>query len=162
MLIIFYFLWIKEDLSEKSSIRILAGLNSFLRFILTLKTRKSFLFYLLSSIFYRDALNCLYSFGGIYAVLIWIGASAVLGAVGIVAGLSAAVFCWLGSFVDRKYGPKPVITLAILILVCITMVDMSREMFFGVLLAAGSVLPDLVFMSCGVVIGGIDGRPAAR
>jgi UMF1 family MFS transporter len=34
---------------------------------------------------------------------------------------------------------------------------MSREMFFGVPLAAGSALPDLVFMSCGVVIGGIGG-----
>jgi UMF1 family MFS transporter len=159
VLIIPYFLWVKEDPGEKSPIRIRAGLSSLRRSLLSLKTRKSFSLYLLSSMFYRDALNGLYSFGGIYAVLVLDWGISSLGAFGIVAGLSAAVFCWLGGFVDRKYGPKPVITLAILILilVCITVVNMSREMFFGVPLAAGSALPDLVFMSCGVVIGGIGG-----
>ena len=34
---------------------------------------------------------------------------------------------------------------------------MSREMFFGVPLAADSTLPDFVFLLCGVFIGGLGG-----
>ena len=45
----------------------------------------------------------------------------------------------------------------VLIIVCTTIVCMSRETFFGVALAEGSSLPDIVFLICGAMIGGMGG-----
>ena len=56
VLIIPYFLWVKEDPGEKSPIRIRAGLSSLRRSLLSLKTRKSFSLYLLSSMSLSDIL----------------------------------------------------------------------------------------------------------
>jgi len=65
----------------------------------------------------------------------------------------------LGGKADKRVGPKPVIIAAIwvLILVCITIVSMSRTQIFGIALPQGSTLPDLVFFGCGVLIGGMGG-----
>jgi UMF1 family MFS transporter len=60
---------------------------------------------------------------------------------------------------DKRFGPKPVIIATILglMLVCLTIVNMSRESFYGVELAANSSLPDMVFFGCGIMIGGLGG-----
>jgi UMF1 family MFS transporter len=42
-------------------------------------------------------------------------------------------------------------------LVCFTVVGMDRTQFFGMPLAEGSALPDMVFFGCGVLIGGLGG-----
>ena len=65
--------------------------------------------------------------------------------------------------VEKRDNPeladKPVIIggIWILIAVCITIVSMSRGMFFGISLAEGSNLPDIVFYICGALIGGLGG-----
>jgi UMF1 family MFS transporter len=60
---------------------------------------------------------------------------------------------------DKRFGPKPVIIISILGLmaVCFTIVNMSRDSFFGVALAESSSLPDTVFFGCGMLIGGLGG-----
>ena len=60
---------------------------------------------------------------------------------------------------DNRIGPKPVIYLTIFILmgVCVVIIGMSKTHFFGVELAAGSTLPDSLFMLCGCLIGGMGG-----
>lgn len=115
--------------------------------------------YLISSMFYRDAMNGLYSFGAIYATLVLDWSLTLLGVFGIVSALAAAAFSWLGGFWDRKAGPKPVIITCILTLtlVCITIVGMTREAIFGIPLEQGSVAPDAIFFGCGVIIGGLGG-----
>jgi len=73
--------------------------------------------------------------------------------------ISAAVFTWVAGLCDQRWGPKPVIrvTVWILIFVSVTIVFMSREAFYGVPLAEGSKVPDIVFYFCGMLIGGAGG-----
>ena len=108
---------------------------------------------------YRDALNGFYGFGGTYAVLVLDWQITQVGVFGIVSAISAVVLSFVGGRLDHRMGPKPVITAAILILsaVCVTVALMNRQSVFGIPLAEGSNLPDLIFMGCGILIGGLGG-----
>jgi len=109
--------------------------------------------------FYRDALNGMFAFGGIYATLVLNWNLTLIGIYGITAGLSAAFFSWAGGKVDRARGPKPVIIGAIwvLIFVSVVTVSMDRTMIFGIPFAEGSSAPDIIFFACGLLIGGMGG-----
>jgi len=154
-----YFLWMKEKPRKTTQASFGAAINLVVKSIRNLRHRVSLATYLGSSMFYRDALNGLYSFGGVYAALVLGWQITLIGIFGIIALISSALFSWLGGKVDKRIGPKPVIIGAILILmlVCITIVSMSRTQFFGIALAEGSTLPDIVFFGCGVLIGGMGG-----
>lgn len=119
----------------------------------------SLLSYLGSSMFYRDSLNGMYTFGGIYAfgVLNW--SIMAVGIFGIVAALTGALFAWIGGKADRRFGPKPVITVCIftLMLTAVLIVGLSRESVFGFALPAGSALPDILFYVAGGLIGAAGG-----
>jgi UMF1 family MFS transporter len=130
--------------------------------------RKSLGNFLLGSMLYRDAMNAIYSFGGIYAVLVLGWSTIQIGVFGIIAAISAAVLTWVGGLADARLGPKPVITFScwVLILVSVVIVAMSREGFlcYGVgggplcmPLAEGSLVPDIVFYVCGAILGGAGG-----
>lgn len=115
--------------------------------------------FLLSSLFYRDALSALYSYGGVYATLV-LGWSVIqVGIFGIIAAIAAALLTWLGGIADQRKGPRPVIQGAIIVLILVScvIVGMSRESLFGMPLAEGSNLPDIIFYICGVLIGGMGG-----
>lgn len=154
-----YFLWVRDTGPARKG----RGMGDALRLlgnsVKNLRNRLSLSAYLGSSMFYRDALNGLYGFGGTYARLVLNWDIVSIGIFGIVGGLSAAIFSWVGGKLDSHFGPKPVIIVAILglMLVCITIVGMDREQFFGVALADGSTLPDKIFFGCGVLIGGLGG-----
>ncbi|WP_425092906.1 MFS transporter [Tropicimonas sp. S265A] len=115
--------------------------------------------YLGSSMLYRDALNGMYTFGGIYAfgVLGWSVVS--VGVFGIVAAITGAVFAWIGGFADRAFGPKPVIGACILVLsaVGLLIVTISQDSVLGIKVAADSALPDIAFYICGAAIGAAGG-----
>ncbi|WP_136443208.1 MFS transporter [Pacificoceanicola onchidii] len=115
--------------------------------------------FLLSSLFYRDALTALYAYGGIYArqVLDW--ETIQIGVFGIIAAIAAAVISWIGGIADQKFGPKPVIAVCIWVLIAVgsIIVGMSREHVFGIPLAEGSLVPDILFYICGAAIGGAGG-----
>ena len=154
-----YFAWVKEPHRVAAKMNITAGLSSLKTSILNLKHRKSLSAYLVSSMFYRDALNGLYGFGGVYASLVLDWTIVQVGTFGIIAALSAAILSWVGGKFDKLLGPKPVIifTVWMLIGVCFTVVNMSREALFWVDLPEGSQVPDITFMICGVLIGGMGG-----
>ena len=105
--------------------------------------------------FYRDALNGVYTFGGIYAagVLGWTVID--VGVFGILAITTGALFAWLGGKMDSRLGPKPVILLNILVLTlaALMIVFVGRESVFGMPVAEGSRLPDIAFYVLGAVIG---------
>ena len=107
--------------------------------------------------FYRDALNGLYAFGGVYAKLVLDWEVTQIGVFGVVAAIGAAVFSYLGGFADRRFGPKPVITFTIIILMCVslTVINITPDTVYGIGVAAGT--PDLLFIICGVLIGGMGG-----
>jgi UMF1 family MFS transporter len=115
--------------------------------------------YLLSSMFYRDALNSIYGLGGAYAsnVLGWSVVQS--GLFGVVAAITAAVFSWYGGKLDSRLGPKPVIAACIVILagVCVTLVGLSKDSLFGTPLGPESELPDQIFYFCGALIGAAGG-----
>ncbi|HHS94382.1 MAG TPA: MFS transporter [Rhodobacterales bacterium] len=153
-----YALWVRDTDTTKhgsfgDAIRLL------IRSLKNLTRKRSLSAYLLSSMFYRDALNGLYGFGGVYATLVLDWSIVTVGIFGIVSGMSAALFSWLGGKLDARLGPKPVIKAAIwaLIAVIVVILFMSREALFGMPLPEGSTLPDIIFFACGILIGGMGG-----
>jgi UMF1 family MFS transporter len=155
-----FFLWVRDDpkLGGKSTklSSVTGGLWATLK---SVKDRKSLLNFLIGSMFYRDALNALYAFGGVYAALVLDWSTIYIGVFGIVAAIAAAITTWLAGLADQKYGPKPVIHVSVwaLIVVSIIIVGMSRDAMFGIPLAEGSSIPDTIFYICGAVIGGAGG-----
>ncbi|MBE9637542.1 MFS transporter [Salipiger mangrovisoli] len=155
-----FFLWVKEPRPAspaRGAIRRgLAQLKDTLRH---LPRRPSLFAYLSASMFYRDALNGMYAFGGIYAAGV-LGWSVVdTGVFGILAIISGALFAWLGGKADTRLGPKPVIAamVVLLALVALAIVLVDRQSVFGVPVSEGSKLPDLAFYLFGVVIGACGG-----
>lgn len=154
-----YFRWVHEPLSNKVKGTVSEAMGSLMTSIRHLKHRRSLLNLLISSMFYRDALNGVYAFGGIYAFNVLDWTVPQVGIFGIIGAASAAIFSFLGGKLDRRIGPKPVIigTIWVLIIICFTLVNMSRESIFGVALPVGSILPDLVMMVAGALFGGMGG-----
>ena len=158
--IIPFFLWVRDKPNAQAkSTQISAVAGSLWQTLKSVAQRKSLLNFLVGSMFYRDALNALYAFGGVYAALVLDWGTIQIGTFGIIAAIAAAISTWLGGLADQRYGPKPVILVAvwILIVVSVFIVGMSREQLFGVPLAEGSTLPDTIFYICGVCIGGAGG-----
>lgn len=154
-----YWRWVREDGPAKAKVAFVDGLTRLWGSIRSLGKKRSTATFLLSSMFYRDALNGLYGFGGVYAKLVLGWEVTSIGIFGVISAIAATLFCWIGGKVERKTGPKPVIIGAIWVLigVIVTVVFMSREMLFGFPLPEGSNLPDIIFFSCGVIIGGMGG-----
>ncbi|MBO9473109.1 MFS transporter [Shimia sp. R10_1] len=115
--------------------------------------------YLGSSMFYRDALNGMYTFGGIYAAGVLNWSVVDVGIFGILAIISGAIFAWLGGKADTQFGPKPVIKTCILMLcgVAIATIFVSRESVLGIAVEPQSKLPDYAFYVLGIVIGAAGG-----
>ncbi|WP_164618741.1 MFS transporter [Phaeobacter sp. NW0010-22] len=154
-----YFLWVRDAKATGKRGSFSQALGVLGKSISNLKTRVSLRSYLGSSMFYRDALNGLYGFGGVYAKLVLEWDIVKIGVFGIISVLAASIFAWIGGKMDKRFGPKPVIIVAIwvLIFVCTTIISMDRTQVFGIQLAPGSNLPDLLFFGCGILIGGMGG-----
>ncbi|WP_120499429.1 MFS transporter [Roseovarius sp. EL26] len=155
-----FFLWVRDPKPEKPAQGALKrSLSSVVKTVKSLPKTPSLFAYLASSMFYRDALNGMYVFGGLYAAGV-LGWSVVqTGVFGIIAIVSGAIFAWVGGRVDVKVGPKPVIRVSILILiaVAICVIFVSREAVFGIEVEATSKLPDHIFYVLGAVIGAVGG-----
>jgi UMF1 family MFS transporter len=127
--------------------------------IVNLPKTPSLFAYLGSSMFYRDALNGMYVFGGIYAsgVLGW--SVVFIGVFGIVAIIAGAIFAVIGGRFDERFGPKPVIVVCILVLTFVagSIVFVSRSSVYGIPVADTSMLPDITFFVFGALIGAAGG-----
>lgn len=155
-----FFLWVRDDRSAPSRPTSLGSVWSDLKGTLSgISRRRSLGAFLLGSMFYRDALNALYAFGGVYASLVLDWSIIQIGVFGIVGAIMAALVTWVGGLFDQRIGPKPVITAGVWVLigVCSVVVGMSRESLFGMPLAEGSLIPDIIFYVCGAAIGGAGG-----
>ena len=157
-----FFLWVREPVRQgMMSVRAAAAtawpdLKASLR---ALPRERSLFNYLLSSMFYRDALNGIYVFGGIYAAGVLGWSPIDLGIFGILGTITGALFAWLGGRADSRFGPKPVIMLTVLALTLTTIgiVFVSREAVFGVPVGPDSNLPDIAFYVLGALIGAAGG-----
>lgn len=155
-----FFLWVKDEPRRENIYSAVSkGLSELFTTLGNLSQKRSLAAYLMSSMFYRDALIGLYSFGGIYAsgVLDW--SIVQIGIFGIVAAITGAIFCFIGGFVDQAIGPKKVIVISVsvLILVSILIIGLSRETIFGIPISSQSSLPDNLFIFAGACIGAAGG-----
>ncbi|THH34819.1 MFS transporter [Aliishimia ponticola] len=155
-----FFLWVRDPKPAKppkgAVKEALSGLWGTIR---NLPNTPSCFAYLASSMFYRDALNGMYTFGGIYAAGV-LGWSVVdVGVFGIIAIISGAIFAWLGGMADMRFGPKPVIKVSIytLLFVAISVVFVSRDAVYGIAVPPGSNAPDITFFILGALIGAAGG-----
>ena len=148
------------------------GLSELKRTLRTLPRQRSLFAFLGSSMLYRDALNGLYTFGGIYAAGVLGWSIILVGVFGILAALIGALGAWLGGKLDAARGPKAVVTLSIVALMLVTMTVVSTDRTSVLFLPVGGVIPDLavalplvgtlatpdlVFFFCGAVIGAAGG-----
>ncbi|WP_054302829.1 MFS transporter [Gemmobacter sp. LW-1] len=158
-----FFLWVRETPGTGTGQPVKAALADLGRLLKTLPSRQSLFAYLMSSMFYRDSLNALYGFGGVYAsgVLGW--SVTQIGIFGIIGAISASLATWIGGKLDAARGPKPVIVMSVwvLIVVCAVIVGMSREQIFGIPFAEGSDTPDIIMYLCGILIGAAGGTVQA-
>ncbi len=154
-----YFRWVHDPVVKKVRGTVKDALDTLKSSIGNLQTRRSLLNLLIGSMFYRDALNGIYAFGGIYAFNVLDWTVPQVGIFGIIGAASATLCCWIGGKIDSRIGPKPVVITAIwvLILLCFVLVNMSRETLFGVNLPEGSKLPDILMLLAGALIGGMGG-----
>ena len=155
-----FFLWVKEPRAVKAPKGAVSmALRTLGRTLKSLPSTPSLFAYLASSMSYRDALNGLYAFGGIYAAGV-LGWSVVdTGVFGIIAIIFGAIFAWLGGRADETYGPKPVISISIVLLLLVTVscILVSRESVFGISVGSESNLPDIMFYVIGALIGALGG-----
>ncbi len=155
-----FFRWVHEPKGHtRGRLSIGAAVSELMHTLRSLKNRVSLASFLGSSLLYRDALNGLYGFGGVYATLVLNWSIIQVGIFGIVGAISAAVFAWVGGKIDRAKGPKPVIVFCIIVLavICTVIVGMSRDSLFGMSLGEGSSLPDIIFYICGASLGAAGG-----
>ncbi len=155
-----FFLWVRDPAPRRAPRgAVSAALRDVARTVRSLPRTPSLFAYLGSSMFYRDALNGMYTFGGIYAagVLNWTVVDT--GIFGILAIIFGAIFAWIGGRADKHFGPKPVITICILVLtlVAIAIVFIAPTSVFGLSVAEGSSLPDIAFYVVGATIGAAGG-----
>ncbi|MDT8857483.1 MFS transporter [Paracoccaceae bacterium Fryx2] len=157
-----FFLWVREPRRPNAmGIRAAAAsaipeLRATLR---GLPQRSSLFAYLASSMFYRDALNGMYIFGGIYAAGVLGWSVTDVGLFGILGTITGALFAWLGGKADSRFGPKPVIVFCVIVLtlVAVGIIYVSRTSVFGLPVGAESRLPDIAFYVLGGMIGAAGG-----
>ncbi|MGC9368578.1 MAG: MFS transporter [Paracoccaceae bacterium] len=157
-----FFLWVREpgrQAGETMRQAVRAALPELRLTLRHLPESRSLFAYLGSSMFYRDALNGMYVFGGIYAAGVLEWSVVDVGIFGILAAIAGALFAWIGGRADTRFGPKPVIAASVLILTAVALgvVFVSRDSVFGIPVAPESSLPDIAFYILGATIGAAGG-----
>lgn len=155
-----FFLYIRDTPNPNAQrYQVGKALTDLRRTLTKLPRHPSLLAYLGSSMFYRDALNGMYTFGGIYALGVLNWSIIDIGFFGILAALSGAVFCWVGGRVDRAIGPMPVIVACCIVLIATAclIISLTPTSVMGFTVAKGSSLPDIMFYIAGALIGAAGG-----
>ncbi|MEP1207021.1 MAG: MFS transporter [Rhizobiaceae bacterium] len=139
------------------------GIGDLVTTIKRLPQNTSLFAYLGSSMIYRDALNGLYTFGGIYAVGVLNWSIVQVGVFGILANITGVAGAYFGGRLDSKLGPKFVVTTSVIVLILASLTvittDPTHALFIPV--AEGSAIPDYVFYICGGLIGAAGGAVQA-
>lgn len=129
------------------------------------KRHQGVLRFLIANMVYQDALVALFAFGGIYGAGVFGWQATELGLFGIMLTITGTLGALIGGRLDDRFGAKPVIMGAIIILalVCVGVLSLSREHILFVVPAApaGEGLyasaPEKFFLALGLVIGAVAG-----
>lgn len=136
-----------------------AGLRRLKATIRELPRRRSYSAFLVTSMFYRDGLNGLFTFGGIYAAGV-LGLSIIqIGVFGILTAVLGAIGAFVGGRLDARFGPRSVVFWGCWLLVLgsglIVSTTPSSVLFFIPVQIAS--LPLVVFYVAGGLIGAVGG-----
>lgn len=144
---------------ERISGAVREGLKELWRTIRNISKERSLFSFLVSSMIYRDALNGLYTFGGIYAVGVIGWTTLQLGVFGILASITGIGGSMLSGWADTRIGTKTVVVANILVLIAASALVISitdtQVLFMPV--AEGSGVPDIAFYVAGALIGAAGG-----
>ncbi|MGJ8597171.1 MFS transporter [Sulfitobacter sp.] len=155
-----FFLYTRDTLQAGATrLSISKSMRDLLTTLKGLPNNPSLMAYLGSSMFYRDALNGMYTFGGIYALGVLGWSITQVGIFGIIAAIAGAVACWISGRMDRRFGPMPVIVFCVVTLACVALliVMITPTSILGISIAEGSALPDVTFFIAGALIGAAGG-----
>ncbi|MGB1310152.1 MAG: MFS transporter, partial [Leucothrix sp.] len=144
---------------NKASGAVTQSLKSLWQSIRGLPKHPSLFAFLTSSMLYRDALNGLYAFGGIYAAGVMQWSIIYIGIFGILANITGAIGAWLGGRADSRFGSKAVVTASILLLIItsILIISTDPQHILWAEVPVDSTLPNLLFFVCGGFIGAAGG-----
>ncbi|PRY91461.1 MFS transporter [Donghicola tyrosinivorans] len=155
-----FFLFVRDPKGAKVSAgAVRHALSDLARTVRQLPQHKGLFAYLTSSMIYRDGLNGMYAFGGVYAAGVLGWGVQDTGVFGLIAIISGALFAWLGGMADEWRGPRPVIIASILALLvaAIMCVLVTPTYVLGFAVPEGSKLPDMTFYLIGAIIGAAGG-----
>ena len=155
-----FFLFVRDPKGAKVSAgAVRHALSDLARTVKQLPQHKGLFAYLTSSMIYRDGLNGMYAFGGVYAAGVLGWGVQDTGVFGLIAIISGALFAWLGGMADEWRGPRPVIIASILALLvaAIMCVLVTPTYVLGFAVPEGSKLPDMTFYLIGAIIGAAGG-----
>lgn len=153
------FLFTPDIAGKRSGIRVMEGLEQLGETLKSLPQRRSFFSFLITSMLYRDGLNALYAFGGIYAAGV-LGLSIIqIGLFGVLAAVTGALGAFVGGQLDARFGPRPVVFAScwLLVLACLAVVSTTQDLTFFVMPVSNPNLPLIVFYIAGALIGAAGG-----
>ncbi len=136
-----------------------AALSKLWATVSKLPAHKSYFSFLITSMLYRDGLNGLYMFGGIYAAGVLGMTTIQIGIFGILAAVAGTIGAFLGGRMDAHFGPKTVVFWSCWLLVIAGTVIVSstpESILFFVQVTSAST-PLIVFYIAGSLIGAAGG-----
>ncbi|VAW21673.1 Uncharacterized MFS-type transporter [hydrothermal vent metagenome] len=124
-----------------------------------LPERKSYFSFLITSMLYRDGLNGLYMFGGIYAAGVLGMSTTQIGIFGILAAVAGTAGAFFGGRMDAKLGPKTVVFWScwLLVIAGTVIVSSTPESILFVVPVTSASTPLIVFYIAGSLIGAAGG-----
>ncbi|TQS71527.1 MFS transporter [Rhodobacteraceae bacterium] len=157
-----FFLWVREPKKADATPVGLATRQAWpdlKQSLARIPQNRSLFAFLVSSMLYRDGLNGIYTFGGIYAAGVLDWSITQIGLFGIVTIISGALFAWAGGRADARFGPKPVIVtcVSVLVVVVLGVITIRPDAVFTIAVPQGSALPDIAFFIMGALIGAAGG-----
>jgi UMF1 family MFS transporter len=127
------------------------GIAKLRKTLLSLRRHSNVALYLLSHMIYADGLVALFAFGGIYAAGTFGWTSFELGLFGILLTITGTIGALIGGRLDDRYGPKPVIAgaLVLLILASVAILSIDATHIGFVIEVAPATAGDGLFASTG-------------
>ncbi len=158
--IIPFFVFVPDvKMTTPSQLDVKKAIKNLLLNIVNLRNQPSLGWFLVASMFYRDAMNGIFFFGGIYAAGVLEMTTVQLGIFGILAAATGTIGAYWGGALDSKYGSKFCISFMLggLVIVTLVIFGLSRSEFYGISLDPKSFTPDVIFYIAGGLLGFVSG-----
>lgn len=132
-----------------------AGMSNLRTTLRSLPQRKSYMYFLISVMFYRNGISSLYTFGGIYAASVLDLPIVIVGIFGILAILFGVIGGIAGGLLDGRFGPKWVAQFGCLILAldCLLFISTSKTAILFFIPIGSTDMVMIVYLAAGAIAG---------